>query len=220
MGNLLTSSVGKKIIMSLTGLFLILFLVIHLLANSAYLLSEEAFDSVIDIMGSPLIVAMVPVLALGFILHILFSLYLTVSNMVARGKERYKVANKAQTDSWASKNMFVLGVIILGALVFHLSHFWVNMQYPDFFGGVVQNGNKLMIETFGNIWILILYEVWFVALWFHLTHGFWSAFHTLGANNIKWIGRLKVISYIYATLIFLGFSTIAIFAHLKAIGAI
>ncbi|MFA5712572.1 MAG: succinate dehydrogenase cytochrome b subunit [Bacteroidales bacterium] len=220
MGNILTSSVGKKIVMSLTGLFLILFLVIHLLANSAYLLNEEAFDAVIQFMGTPLVVAMVPVLALGFALHIIFSIYLTTTNLIARGKERYKVANKAETDSWASKNMFVLGVIVLGGLVIHLTHFWANMQYPQFFGGEIQDANRLMIQTFGNTPILILYLVWFAALWFHLTHGFWSAFHTIGANNAKWIGRLKVISYIYATLIFIGFGTIAVYAHLKAIGTI
>ena len=78
----------------------------------------------------------------------------------------------------------------------------------------------LLEQTFGNIWITLVYLVWFAALWFHLTHGFWSAFQTLGANNSKWLGRLKVVSYLYSTVIALGFSTIAIFSYLKANGII
>lgn len=220
MGNIFTSSIGKKLIMSISGLFLILFLLIHLLANSAYLFGAEAFDAIIEIMGSPVILVMVPVLAAGFAIHIIYAILLTLSNLKARGNIRYEVSNRAQTDSWASKNMFVLGVIVLGFLVFHLTHFWAKMQLPELLGGHAQNGNDLMVQTFSSIWILICYLVWFVALWFHLTHGFWSAFHTIGANNIKWIGRLRVVSYVYATVIFIGFSGIAIYAHLVANGII
>ncbi|HBZ26463.1 MAG TPA: succinate dehydrogenase [Rikenellaceae bacterium] len=215
MGNILTSSIGKKLIMSITGLFLIFFLLIHLLANSAYLFGPEAFDAVIEFMGSPFIVVMVPVLAGGFVLHIVYAVFLTLYNMKARGSQRYEVTNKAKTDSWASRNMFVLGIIIGGVLAFHLTHFWAKMQLAEFTGGHAQNGNVLMAATFSNIWIVICYIIWFAALWFHLTHGFWSAFQTIGANNDKWLGRLKFVSYLYATIIFLGFSTIAIFAYLN-----
>jgi len=206
--------------MSISGLFLILFLLIHLLANSAYLFGHEAFDTIIGIMSSPVIVAMVPVLAAGFIIHIVYAILLTLSNLKARGSERYEVSNRAKTDSWASKNMFVLGVIVLGFLVLHLTHFWAKMQLPEFLGNHAENGNVLMEQTFGSLLNVIIYIVWFVALWFHLTHGFWSAFHTLGANNNKWINRLRVVSYVYATLIFVGFSVIAIFAYLTSNGII
>lgn len=220
MGNIFTSSIGKKLIMSISGLFLILFLLIHLLANSAYLFGHEAFDTIIGIMSSPVVVVMVPVLAAGFAIHIIYATLLTLSNLKARGSARYEVKNRAQADSWASKNMYVLGIIVLGFLVLHLTHFWAKMQLPEFLGNHAENGNVLMEQTFKSIWNVIIYLVWFVALWFHLTHGFWSAFHSLGANNIKWISRLRVISYVYATLMFLGFSTIAIFAHLTANGII
>ncbi|MDD4656544.1 MAG: succinate dehydrogenase cytochrome b subunit [Bacteroidales bacterium] len=220
MGNIFTSSIGKKLIMSISGLFLILFLLIHLLANSAYLFGHEAFDTIIGIMSSPVIVAMVPVLAAGFIIHIVYAILLTLSNLKARGSERYEVSNRAKTDSWASKNMFVLGVIVLGFLVLHLTHFWAKMQLPEFLGNHAENGNVLMEQTFDSLLNVIIYIVWFVALWFHLTHGFWSAFHTLGANNNKWINRLRVVSYVYATLIFVGFSVIAIFAYLTSNGII
>ncbi len=220
MGNILQSSIGKKLIMSITGLFLIVFLLVHLLANSAYLFGEEAFEAMIHFMGSPFVVIMVPVLAAGFLLHILYSGYLFIMNRKARGSERYAVTNKAKTDSWASKNMLVLGLIILGVLIFHLSHFWAKMQLPEIIGSEAENGYILMHQTFGDIRIVICYLLWFVALWFHLTHGFWSAFQTLGANNDKWLVRLKVISYLYATFIALGFSTIAIAAYLKSNGII
>lgn len=199
--------------MSLSGLFLILFLLVHLIANTAYLFGPDSFNVVIDFMSTPLVIAMVPVLAGGFVIHIFYSAYLTLSNRKARGRERYAVANKAQTDSWAAKNMFILGVIVFGFLVFHLTHFWAKMQLPQFLGGEIEDANMLMANTFGQTWILVLYLVWFAALWFHLTHGFWSAFHTIGFNNEKWTKFLRGCSYVFATLIFLGFSFIAIYAH-------
>ena len=220
MGNIFTSSIGKKLIMSISGLFLILFLLVHLLANSAYLFGPEAFDLIIEIMGSPVVVAMVPVLAFGFIIHVFYASYLTLTNIKARGKEQYAVSNKVVTDSWSSKNMFVLGVIILGFLVFHLTHFWARMQLPEFTGGIVENVNDLMPLVFGNIYVLIAYIIWFCALWFHLTHGFWSALHTIGMNNQKWIPRLKGVSYVFSTVVVLGFIGIAVMAYLKANGII
>ena len=220
MGNIFTSSIGKKLIMSISGLFLILFLLVHLFANSAYLLSAEAFDLIIVIMGSPVVVAMVPLLAFGFIIHIFYASYLTLTNMKARGKERYAVPNKGETDSWSSKNMFVLGVIVLGFLVFHLTHFWAKMQLPEFTGGEAENVNDLMPLVFGNIYILIAYIIWFCALWFHLTHGFWSALQTVGMNNQKWLSRWKAVSYVYSTFVVLGFIIIAVVAYLKANGII
>ncbi|MFA6335062.1 MAG: succinate dehydrogenase cytochrome b subunit [Bacteroidales bacterium] len=220
MGNIFTSSIGKKLIMSITGLFLILFLLVHLIANSAYLFGSEAFDTIIVIMGSPVVVAMVPVLAAGFIIHIFYATFLTLTNLKARGSEKYAVPHKGRTDSFASKNMFVLGLIVLGFLVFHLTHFWAKMQLPELTGGEPENVNDLMSLTFGNIWVVIAYVIWFGALWYHLTHGFWSAFQTLGLNNSKWLNRWKVIAYIYATFIFLGFFTIAVTAYLRTNGII
>lgn len=215
MANIFNSSIGKKLIMSITGLFLILFLVVHLLANSASLFGPEAFDKIIEIMGSPVVVVMVPVLAAGFIIHVIYASYITLCNLRARGKERYAVRNSGPKDSWAAKNMFVLGVIVLGFLAFHLTHFWAKMQLKEFMGIHPENVNDLMPSVFGNLSTLILYIVWFSALWFHLTHGFWSAFQTIGINNSKWLARWKVISYIYATFIFAGFLIIAVSAYIR-----
>ncbi|MCK9627152.1 MAG: succinate dehydrogenase cytochrome b subunit [Bacteroidales bacterium] len=218
MGNIFTSSIGKKLIMSITGLFLILFLLVHLFANSAYILGPESFDTIIMIMGSPVVVAMVPVLAAGFIIHIIYAFYLTLTNLKARGTERYAVTHKGKADSWASKNMLVLGIIVLGFLAFHLTHFWAKMQLPELTGGEAENVNALMELTFGNIAIVVLYLVWFGALWFHLTHGFWSAFQTVGMNNSKWLNRWKAVAYVYASFIFLGFAVIAVTAYCRANG--
>jgi succinate dehydrogenase / fumarate reductase cytochrome b subunit len=204
--------------MSITGLFLMLFLLVHLFANSAYLFGPEAFDTIIIIMSSPVVVAIVPVLAAGFIIHIFYASYLTITNLMARGKERYAVAHKGgirfmgfQKHVCARSYNFRLPYIPFDS-------FWAHMQLKDFTGREPENVNNLMQLTFSNIWIVILYLIWFFAIWFHLTHGLWSAFKTLGMNNSKWLKRWQVIAYIYATFIFLGFATIAITAYCRSKG--
>lgn len=223
MANIFTSSIGKKLIMSISGLFLIIFLLLHLTINSLSLISEEAFQAGCDFMALPIITVMVPVLAFGIIIHITYAFYLYFTNLKARGKERYAVAHKGEADNWASKNMLVLGIIVLGILGFHLTHFWADMQLLQFQGvphEELPNPNDLLAATFKSPWVTIIYVIWFAAIWFHLTHGFWSAFHTLGWNNDIWIKRLKVISYIFATIIFVGFTAVAVVACLKANGII
>ncbi len=223
MANIFTSSIGKKLIMSVSGLFLIVFLLLHLTINALSLISEEAFQAGCDFMALPIVTVMVPVLAAGFIIHIIYGFYLSATNLKARGKERYAVAHKGAADNWASKNMLVLGIIVLGVLGFHLTHFWADMQLLQFQGAPheeLANPNVLMAETFKSPVVVAIYVVWFAALWFHLTHGFWSAFHTIGWNNDIWIKRLKCLSYVFATIIFVGFTVVAVVACLKANGII
>lgn len=223
MANIFTSSIGKKLIMSVSGLFLIVFLLLHLTINALSLISEEAFQAGCDFMALPIVTVMVPVLAAGFIIHIIYGFYLSATNLKARGKERYAVAHKGAADNWASKNMLVLGIIVLGVLGFHLTHFWADMQLLQFQGvphEELANPNELMAETFKSPVVVAIYVVWFAALWFHLTHGFWSAFHTIGWNNDIWIKRLKCLSYVFATIIFVGFTVVAVVACLKANGII
>lgn len=223
MANIFTSSIGKKLIMSISGLFLIVFLLLHLTINALSLISEEAFQAGCDFMALPIITVMVPVLAFGFIIHIIYGFYLSATNLKARGKERYAVAHKGEADNWASKNMLVLGIIVLGVLGFHLTHFWADMQLLQFQGvphEELADPNVLLLETFKSPVVVVIYVVWFAAIWFHLTHGFWSAFHTIGWNNDTWIKRLKVLSYVFATIIFVGFTAVAVVACLKANGLI
>ncbi len=227
MANIFKSSIGKKLIMSISGLFLILFLLLHATIN--FLAVFDAFGSNWGneaeglfglgcwFMSTPIVTIMVPILAAGFIIHIIYAGYLTLSNIISRGGyKRYAVSNKADTDSWASRNMFVLGAIVLGLLAIHLTHFWAKMQLLQFQGLEAENPYTLLELTFKNWWMVALYLVWFASLWFHLTHGFWSALHTVGFNNSIWMKRLKVLAYIVATIIFLMFATIAIIVFLKA----
>ena len=169
-------------------------------------------------MALPVITVIVPILALGFIIHIIYATVLTLGNLKARGNMRYAVPHKGASDSLAAKNMFVLGIIVLGVLVFHLTHFWADMQLQEWMGNEPTDPNELLAGTFGSPLITVIYIIWFAALWFHLTHGFWSAFQTIGFNNMIWIKRLKVIAYIVATIIFLGFTATALAACFRANG--
>ena len=236
MANFLTSSIGKKFIQSVTGAFLVIFLLLHGTINFFSVIDslhgnfgKVAEDTVrfsegdgwfqlgCDFMSTPVIDIMVPILALGFILHIGFGIWLSIENYRKRGGiKRYEVASKAKNDSWAAKNMFILGIIVLGLLGFHLTHFWAKMQLQEFMGTEAENPYYLLMMTFKNWWMVALYIVWFIALFLHLEHGFWSMFQTIGWNNKKWQKRLKVIGIIIAALIVLLFVATAINAHIEA----
>ena len=226
MANIFTSSIGKKLIMSISGLFLIIFLLLHMTINLFSVIDsingtfgspDGLFAVGCEFMSLPIVTVMVPVLAFGFIIHIIYALILTFSNLKARGGyNRYAVASKAKTDSWASKNMIVLGIIVLGILVFHLTHFWADMQLQEWTGNHAEDPYLLLTATFGNWFNVVIYIIWFGALWFHLTHGFWSAFQTIGWDNKIWLGRLKVLAYIFATIIFLGFAIVAVNSCIEA----
>lgn len=218
MANIFSSSIGKKLIMSISGLFLIVFLFVHALVNGLSLISDEAFNAGCEFMGLPIVTIMVPVLAAGFIIHIVYAFVLNMINYKARGTQRYAVTNKAKTDDWASTNMLVLGIIVLGVLAFHLTHFWAKMQLPELMGGHAEIGSVLLLDTFSQLWVVILYIVWFAALWFHLNHGFWSAFQTLGLNNTIWFNRWKVVGIAVSTLLCLVFVAVAIKAYLTSTG--
>lgn len=219
MAKLFTSSIGKKLIMSVTGLFMILFLTLHMVLNFTSVFSAETFKGVCDFMALPIVTIMVPILAAGFIFHIIYAIILEIGNLKARGGvKRYEVANKGAADSWAAKNMIWLGLIVLCGLCIHLSHFWADMQLADLTGGEAADPNMLLGKTFGSWWMTAIYLVWFFALWMHLTHGFWSAFQTIGWSGDKWLKRTKVIGIIYATLLMGGFAVTAIVAALRAHG--
>ena len=223
------SSITKKLIMSISGLFLIVFLLLHMTINffsvidtinGTYGSPDGLFQAGCDFMALPIITIMVPVLALGFIVHIAYALILSYGNYKARGTERYAVANKTKTGSWAAKNMLVLGVIVLGLVAFHLNHFWAEMQLKEFMGEHAENPYLLLNATFQNWWMVLIYIVWFVALGFHLCHGFWSAFQTMGLSNKIWEKRLTYIGYAFVAVIVLGFCVVAVNAYLQANGLI
>ena len=218
------SSITKKLIMSVGGLFLIVFLLLHTTINffavidafkGTYGAADGLFQAGCDFMALPIVTIMVPVLAAGFLVHIVYALILSYGNYKARGTERYAVANKTQAK-WASKNMLVLGVVIIGLVVFHLNHFWAEMQLKEFMGEHAENPYLLLNETFKHWWMVLIYIVWFVALGLHLCHGFWSAFQTIGMSNKVWEKRLTYIGYAVVAIIVLGFTATAINAFCQA----
>lgn len=226
MATIFKSSIGKKLFMSISGLFLILFLLLHGTINFFSVIDsftgkfgaeDGLFQLGCDFMALPIVTIMVPVLALGFAVHVLWAMWLEYGNIKARGGFcRYKGGSKGKAESWASKNMIILGLIVLLGIAIHLLHFWQHMQLQMFIGGEEQNPYTLLTSTFGNYFLLALYLVWFFVIWFHLTHGFWSAFQTIGWSNTIWMKRLRVIGIIFASLIFVIFASVAVNACLQA----
>ena len=236
------SSIGKKFIQAVSGAFLVIFMLLHSTINFFSVIdsftgkygavaSDEAlfskgdglFKLGCDFMSTPVIDIMVPILALGFLVHIIYGCWLTWQNIRARGGwKRYEVSSKAAADSWSAKNMLVLGIVILGFIFYHLSHFWAKMQLPEMFGiGTFENNPYLLLNaTFGQWWQVLLYLCWFAALFLHLAHGFWSMLQTVGWNGQTWFKRTKVIGIIVASIIVLMLSATAVNAFLQANGII
>ncbi len=232
------SSIGKKFIQAVSGAFLILFLLLHATINffsvidsftgkfgavaaddKLFSAGDGLFKLGCDFMSTPVISIMVPILALGFLIHIIYGCWLSFQNIRARGGvKRYEVSSKAATDSWSARNMFVLGIVILCAIFFHLFHFWAKMQMPELLHvGTFENDPYLLLTSvLGKWWVLVIYLVWFAAVWFHLAHGFWSMFQTVGWNGTVWFKRVKVIGIIVATIICLMFVAVGVNAFIQA----
>jgi succinate dehydrogenase / fumarate reductase cytochrome b subunit len=229
MSNLLSSSIGKKLLMGLSGLFLMMFLLIHLAINALMLVPDGGgfYNAGAHFMSSnPFIKIMEPMLAIGFLVHILWGVKLTLENQKARGSNRYASGKKTTGVSWASQNMLVLGITILAFLVLHIAQFWVKMKLTGSdllahttitIGGVhteVENAYALVNYTFGYLWIVVVYVIAGVGLAMHLSHGFWSSFQTIGFSNEIWRKRLSIFGSIYAWGVGLGFSLIALLQYL------
>ena len=214
---LFNSSIGRKVVMSLTGIALILFLTFHCCMNLVALFSGEAYNAICEMLGANwyAVVATMGLAALA-VLHIVYAFILTAQNRKARGENRYEVATTVNPGKveWASKNMLVLGIIICLGLLLHLFNFWYNMMFAEIVGMSVAHspadGFAFMQDTFSNPVFVVLYVIWFVAIWFHLTHGFWSSLQTLGLSGKTWFCRWKTIGFIYVTLLMLGFLVVVL----------
>ena len=225
---LLKSSIGKKLVMSISGIFLVLFLLFHLSMNVTAVFSTDAYNMICGLLGANWY-AVVATIGLGAIIaiHFVYAVMLTLQNRKARGNDRYAVNTRPQGVSWASQNMFVIGVVVIGFMILHFSQFWYKMMFAELLGhhevelgsSVVspQDGAAFIQYYFSQLWVVIAYLIWYVALWFHLTHGVWSAIHTIGWNNHVWMNRLKVISNVVATLIFLGYAFVTLFFYVKSL---
>ena len=219
MGCFLTnSSLGRKLVMSISGCFLVLFVLFHMSMNVVAIISGDAYNAICAFLGANwyALVATV-VLAGGVLVHFAYAFWLTLQNRKARGTVRYSKTVTEKGVDWASKNMLLLGVIVSLGLVLHLVHFWSKMQLVELMGDHTNslgleptNGAALIQYTFSKWYNVVLYIVWFAALWLHLNHGVWSMFQTAGFANDTWLPRLKCVSKVVSTLIFLGFAVVAI----------
>ena len=207
--------------MSVTGLFLVLFVTFHALMNAVAIISLEAYDAICEFLGANWYAVLgTLVLAGGFAIHIIYAFWLTLQNRKARGNNRYAVTTKPKDVEWASQNMLVLGIIVCCFLILHLVQFWAKMQLPELMGEHIMRGQDYLQATFSQWWVLPVYLIGFAALWFHISHGFWSAFQTLGTANDKWIPRWQCISKWWASIVFILFAVEAIYFTLHFTGVI
>ena len=225
MGNLLTSTLGRKLIMSVSGLFLVLFLLFHMSMNLAAVFSTEAYNAICEFLGANwYALAGTLILAAGVVVHLVYATVLTLHNRSSRGSQRYAMTAEPEGVTWASRNMYVLGIIIVLGLLLHLYNFWYNMQFAEIIGNhelgpfPPADGAAYIAALFSSPVYCIIYLVWFAAIWFHLTHGFWSAFHTIGWDNQTWLPRLKRIANVVATIVFLCFALVVIVFYLRSLG--
>ena len=205
MSNFFTSSIGKKFIMSITGLFLILFLCVHLTVNLLLLVSPEAFNAGCEFMALPVIKVIEPILALGFIIHIIWASVLTLQNQQAR-PTKYALRNQSQNCTWASRNMYILGALVLAFLALHICTIWYNFKFGDITDHYELVSSRLEQPVYGIIYIIAA-----ILLGLHLSHGFWSAFQTIGFSNQIWRKRLEYVAYFFAFVFGIGFSIIPLY---------
>lgn len=225
MSNFLTTSIGRKFLMSITGLFLVGFIGVHFSINLLLIFDDsgELFNLGAHFMATnPLIKVMEPVLGLGFVIHIIWSFFLEYQNYKAR-PVKYAVRKAGEGSTWASRNMLVLGALVLVFLVMHIIDFFYVIKFKShemttaIVDGIEMEDTYTLVATLfkESVVYCILYVLGGVLLGIHLSHGFWSAFQTLGLSNKNWLKRLQFVGKIYAILIAVGFSVIPLYFLLK-----
>jgi succinate dehydrogenase / fumarate reductase cytochrome b subunit len=216
---LLTSSIGRKLLMALTGLFLIVFLAVHLAGNLQLLKDDggRAFNEYAQFMTSnPLIKTISYVNYALIIVHIVWAILLTRQNSKARGAEGYAV--NRNSSQWTSRNMGILGSLIFIFLIIHLRGFWAKMHwgpidFQTYDGAQVKDLYTIVDVAYSIWWYVILYVVAMAILAFHLWHGFISSFQTLGLNHPKYNPVIKFIGKAFAIVVPILFAIIPIFMY-------
>lgn len=225
MSKFLLASIGRKFLLSITGLFLLMFIGVHLAINLLLIFDDngELFNLGANFMATnPAIKIMEPLLGLGFLIHIIWSFFLEYQNWRAR-PVKYNKQNLGASSSWASRNMLVLGSLVLVFLIIHIIHFfWVMRFNPHSLGTVTIEGKQmedaytLVADLFkGSVPYSIFYIIGGILLGIHISHGFWSAFQTLGLSNKNWMKRLQFLAKLYAILIAAGFAAIPLYFLIK-----
>ena len=212
-----TSSVGKKWVMALTGLFLIIFLLVHVSVNALIWANDGGvmFGDAAHFMGSMIVIRIIEIgLMAGFLLHIIQGLMLEFQNRSKR-KKGYAVAMGNKGSKWYSRSMGLLGTLILIFLIIHLSHFWVpNRSNQGWLLGEEINLYERMRATFQEEWIVIVYVLGCISLAWHLVHGFQSAFRTLGVSNKRYLNLLNAVGVGFSIIVPLVFAMMPVSFYL------
>lgn len=221
MANKGLSSITKKLIMAITGGAMVFFLLFHASMNLVAIIKPEGYNKICEFLGANwyALVATVGLAAL-MVFHLIYAFVLSLQNYRARGSQRYAVVEKQEGVSWASKNMLVIGVIVLLGLGLHLFNFWANMQLPEVLHKLgyedadityAADGVYHIENTFSCSVYSIIYLVWLVFLWFHLDHGIASVMQSIGWSNHVWQKRIECIGKIFAALIALMFASVVLY---------
>jgi succinate dehydrogenase / fumarate reductase, cytochrome b subunit len=212
-----TSSVGKKWVMALTGLFLITFLVVHVGLNACIWANDGGamFNAGAHFMGSMVVIRIIEIgLIVGFLIHIIQGFVLEFQNRSKR-KKGYAISMGNKGSKWYSRSMGLLGTLILIFLIIHLSHFWVpNRSNQGWLLGEEINLYERMKVTFQTEWIVIVYVLGCISLAWHLLHGFQSAFRTIGVSNNKYLALLNSIGIGFSIIVPLAFAMMPVSFYL------
>ena len=203
-----TSSIGKKLVMALTGFSLMLFLIVHATVNGMIFFNDngETFNFYAHFLSHNWLMRLAEVgLFVGLILHMIQGLMLWAQNNAKR-PVKYAVNPGNATSKWYSRSMGLLGSLLLIFFVIHLSHFWIDTKAALYVTGQEENLYLQMKEVFQHLWIVIVYEVGVIALCWHLIHGFSSAFQTMGVNSPKYNPMIKSAGNVYSIIICLAFA--------------
>lgn len=210
----INSSIGKKFTMALTGSFLLIFLVIHLIGNITLFFGADAFNGYVKALDSikPLIRVIELVLLAAFVLHIFNGVILWFQNKRARGTERYKINGSRENTDVFARTTFLTGSIIFIFLVLHLgTFFWrFNVHDPEGLANIHEY-YKIVVGFFQIWWYVVLYIIAVLLLGFHLNHGFQSAFQTFGWNHKKYFPLVKKLGTAYAIIMALGFASMPVY---------
>lgn len=212
-----TSSVGKKLVMGFTGIFLILFLIVHVGLNACIWANDggEMFNKGAHFMGANVVPRILEIgLFAGLILHIVQGLMLEASNRSKRSV-KYAVSYGNEGSKWYSRSMGLLGTIILLFLILHLSNFWLpNRANQGFLLGEEINLYEKMKVEFSELWVVIVYVLGCISLGYHLAHGFQSAFKTMGVHNKKYHAMISSVGYGFSIIVPLAFALMPISFYL------
>lgn len=211
------SSVMKKVFMAITGLLLCGFILTHLGANLLIIFSPENFNLYgHKLTSNPLIYVAEAGLLVLFLVHMFLALKLTIENKRARPQKYYMKKHTGKGSTFASSTMPYTGFIILVFLVLHIWGLKFGTYHSVTYDGLeMRDLYKLCIEYFSNIYTVIFYVVVMISLGIHVSHGFWSAFQSLGFNHPKYTPFIKFKSNAFAVLVGIGFSILPIYCYLQ-----